>query len=151
MYVGVIKGKSFLSQIVRIFQGGYEYTHVLVLDGNDVYEAKFDFKKSGVQSYDVSELTESVRWFEVAEDVDRAAFRTFLKNQVGKKYDWLGAFGLPFRVKTENKKRWFCSELVFKAFAFAGVDLLENTKAWEVGPRLLLRSPLLKEVDYELF
>lgn len=38
----------------------------------------------------------------------------------------------------------FCSELLMLAFAKAGRPILERCKAWEIPPRDLPRSPLLK-------
>jgi len=41
----------------------------------------------------------------------------------------------------------FCSELVFKSFQVAGINLLENIDADEVSPSKIIESPLLIKIE----
>jgi len=52
--------------------------------------------------------------------------RELAKHQVGKSYDWAAVFSLPFRGDWENKRKWFCSELIAYAFEAAGVPLFRE-------------------------
>lgn len=68
--------------------------------------------------------------------------RTFLDEQVGKKYDFADVLRfLSRRSATENDK-WFCSELALVALRKAGVKLL-NLEPWAASPRDVTISPLL--------
>ncbi len=67
----------------------------------------------------------------------------FAKAQIGKGYDWLGVFRFMDKVPARDNNRWFCSELVHKAVAQAGVRLLERIPSAEVSPMHLGISPLL--------
>jgi uncharacterized protein YycO len=71
-------------------------------------------------------------------------FYAFLESQKGKKYDRAGIFGIAFSVKTENPNKWFCSELIFAAAQYAGIELLKRIEAHKVYPGLIDVSPMLK-------
>ena len=43
---------------------------------------------------------------------DPAAAHRFARKQVGKKYDYMGMIGAPWRSKWDHPHRWYCSELV---------------------------------------
>lgn len=72
----------------------------------------------------------------------------FLEAQLGKPYDWKGVFRFISRPAGKDpmwQEEWFCSELVFAAFAYAGIYLLLRIEAWKVFPGLVVNSPVLKE------
>jgi hypothetical protein len=52
------------------------------------------------------------------------AFWTFLNNEKGKRYDWLGLLCFPLR--SHSNRRWFCSELLVAAIAKAGIHKFER-------------------------
>lgn len=55
-----------------------------------------------------SEYTDwEIRDIEI-KDKDKA--REWLKNQLGKKYDWTALFGIYFRRNWQEDDKWFCSE-----------------------------------------
>jgi hypothetical protein len=72
----------------------------------------------------------------------------FLLKQISynPEYDLKGIFGFATFSDLEDKKKWFCSELVFTAYKYAGVKLLKYIEPYKVSPRLFLLSPLLKKV-----
>jgi hypothetical protein len=72
----------------------------------------------------------------------------FLLKQLSSKreYDLKGIFGFATFSDIEDKKKWFCSELVFTAYKYAGIDLLKYIEPYKVSPRLFLLSPLLKKI-----
>ena len=51
-------------------------------------------------------------------DADKAL--NFARLQVGKPYDYLGAFSVPWRTSWNDLLRWYCSELVEAALAAGG-------------------------------
>jgi len=66
---------------------------------------------------------------------------TWLKEQVGKRYDWLALLRFISRRRWYSNDKWFCSELVFESFRQAGVELLKRCEPWEVSPGRLSQSP----------
>lgn len=76
--------------------------------------------------------------------------RMFLLAQVGKEYDFRAILGMAFSRLDQGKKTnaWFCSELVFYAFALIGKALLRAPlqQADRMTPRDVAISPLAKLV-----
>lgn len=70
----------------------------------------------------------------------------YMLDQVGKKYDYMGVLHFITRKEGNNQKRWFCSELVFKAYQKAGINLLERIHPDKVYPGMLAYSPRLEYV-----
>ena len=79
-------------------------------------------------------------------------FTRFLVAQLGKEYDYGAIVRFLTRepVNRWSKDKWFCSELFFEAALVAGRELLQRCAAWEVPPRDLPRSPLLKFLRTEV-
>jgi uncharacterized protein YycO len=74
----------------------------------------------------------------------RDAAREFLVKQVGRKYDYLGVLGFVFRAPSlHRRKKWFCSELVAEAYAYAAYPLLRSP-SYKVYPGMLAASPMLR-------
>jgi len=150
-YVLASKGISPTSRIIRWWQWGFPYTHIAycldIADCNDpvVIEAWWNGVRKGWFSEVHTPGTEFSVYSVDVSPSQKEKIESFLKEQIGKPYDWLGILGFPLRSrKLERKNRWFCSELVFTAFKQAGVELLKNTHPAEVSPRLFLKSPLLR-------
>ncbi|MBW4089875.1 MAG: hypothetical protein HIU82_02030 [Proteobacteria bacterium] len=68
------------------------------------------------------------------------------RRQVGDPYDWSAIYGMAWRRDWHRPGKWFCSELVARAFEVAGCPLLCSAQMDRVTPRDLLMSPLLREV-----
>jgi len=88
-----------------------------------------------------------VDFFEVigATPEQEAAAEQFCRDQLGKGYDWIGDMHF-ITHRPENpagQQRWFCSELVFAAYASTGILLLRGVPVWKVSPGLLSVSPML--------
>ena len=77
-------------------------------------------------------------------DEDIGVIWDFTREQLGKGYDYWGAFRFLSRDRLPENDRWFCSELVYAACQAAQLELLERVEAWQVSPGLLARSPRLK-------
>jgi len=157
VFIGASKGISLGSKLIRYWQFGFPYTHIFyiidenpfsnnpeiieawhqpILKGGGVYRCKLSQNHTIGTEYTIFSVEVSYSQKQKIEE--------FLKKQIGKKYDFIGLLAFPFRMKKLAKnKRWFCSELIFAAFLFAGVELLKYTEPQEVSPRLLLKSTRL--------
>lgn len=148
-YILASKGKSLPSKIIRWWQFGYPYTHIAyvleLMEDPYVIEAWKGEVRKGFFSAHHTKGTEFAIFSVEVLPSQKEAIEGFLLEQIGKKYDWLGILGFPFRSKNlQDPDRWFCSELVFYAFKQAGVGLLRDTHPSEVSPRLFLKSPFLR-------
>lgn len=109
------------SFITRLFTGASRWSHCAIVDlhHNVVIEAVL-FR--GVVE------TPLVRWldkypsheFVEIECPHPDAAIEFASAQVGKRYDYLGALGAPFRAPWGRNGRWYCSELLESALAAGG-------------------------------
>lgn len=65
--------------------------------------------------------------------------RTFLEDQLGKPYDFRAVAGMAIKALDRGKRdnAWFCSELVYGAFAHVGIQLLREPerRADRITPR----------------
>jgi uncharacterized protein YycO len=140
------KGTSVISKLIR-WQTRSNYSHASLLfpDGTHLESREFV----------------GVRWHKKftpnpGEQVDQFvgpplseqqydAIVRFALEQVQKPYDYtmVARFVSRRQASREESGKWFCSELVYAAYASAGIHLLRDTQPWEVSPGLLGRSPLL--------
>jgi uncharacterized protein YycO len=149
MQIALYKDDStFFGKAVNFFTRG-PYSHCsVVLDDGTVIEAR---PLKGVQ--EVAHIREGVRKGCVIELYDvylspqqKLDIETFLRAQIGKKYDYWSVLMFVFLSNKPRKKdseRWFCSELVFAAFVFGGIALLNNIPAWKVAPMTLATSTIM--------
>jgi uncharacterized protein YycO len=135
------RGRGLISSLIR-WQTRGEYSHVgLLLPDGSVIEA---WQGSGVRKTTLKD------WKGVdAFTVEGASYSqwesaiSFATAQVGKGYDYWGIVRFISRGNMPDNDKWFCSELVFDAFAAAGIPLLARTHGWAVSPGVLALSPLL--------
>lgn len=155
VYVGASKGISFISKLIRYYQFGYPYTHAFYIhDINNLIITEawhLPLRRGGRVYYKApitlnhSKGTEITIYSLNITKEQKEKIEKFLEEQKDKKYDYLGLLSFPFRnCNFNNKKRWFCSELVYAAFLSAGIELLRNVKPCEVDIKTLLSSPLLQ-------
>lgn len=133
---------SVASRLVRVFTWS-NYSHVdFLLDDGRLLGADFD----GVsyRTNDPDKYTHSV----VYEIPDASSdIITIARQEIGKKYDYAGIFGLLHRRDWQDRNKWFCSELVTYCLNRGGYPLLNNSQAyWRITPRDLLKSPYLVKV-----
>jgi len=146
MLVGLHKGKSWLSRLIR-WQTRSQYSHAsAVLLGLDPVTIEA-VEGIGVHKLGFRGFQPDVDYFlaPLTEEQERAAVE-FLEEQIGKPYDWSMVARFISRRQEARKTsgKWFCSELVFAAIKKAGVALLSGCEPWEVSPGLLAKSPLLQ-------
>ena len=139
----LFRGQGWISRAIR-WQTNGDYSHAAIqLPDGQIIEAWH--KPSGVrirprmtnwnnvEAYEVEGMT-SDQWDDAVD---------FLRDQLGKRYDFGGVARFLTRWRKDQDERWFCSELVFAAMKAAGVDLLDRVKASQVSPVVLSFSPLL--------
>ena len=150
VYILLYRGKSLISKLIR-WQTRSIYSHASIyiegegnieawhIGGVRMKDSYCDGHKSGtiidVFSVDLSD-----------EEIEKIV--EYAKSKIGKKYDFRSVFRFLTR-KPQNehdKDKWFCSELVFASFKYAGINLLERIEAWAVSPALLSFSPKMKKV-----
>ena len=149
MRIALYRDNTLINKLIRFFSRG-KFNHASVeLDDRTVIEATLTSgvrrvksladKRSKGTLIDVYDVPLTIEQKKIVED--------FLLDQVGKPYDFWAIFGFVFYQSHEGRKsygKWFCSELVFAAFAKASVPLLSRADAWKVSPVILSYSPLLK-------
>lgn len=103
----------------------------------------------GVISYSLADrIGMSTKWMIYEVDADPHQVWAYLETQLGKPYDWLGCLGIAFHRDWEDDDKWFCSELIAKAFLEAGAPLLNpEIKINRITPEDLLSSPELKRIE----
>lgn len=146
LQIALHRSSGIVSRLIRWQQRG-EWSHAsVVLRSGAVIESR---EFIGVRQ--LPRLTaakgEFIQVFNVeCTDEQADAIEAFLLKQIGKRYDYPMVFGFVSRSGTEGQQsggKWFCSELAFAAFRFAGINLLARIEPWEVSPPHLSYSPLL--------
>jgi uncharacterized protein YycO len=117
-------GNDLESWAIRSFQRAWP-THVdYVLEDGQLLGARFP---DGVQvrPSDYMKFTRTERVDIVVPYFKETAFKTFIKEQVGKPYDWLAIISFSCIVACNRNWRqedaWFCSELIAAAFEYSGI------------------------------
>lgn len=146
----LFKGGDPISWVVQ-WQTRSIYSHVALLepDGRYCVESfpgegvrrrvltEADWKR--IDAYDVKGMTPE-RWNFAIQ---------YCLNQAGMGYDWWSVLRFVSKRTAKENKKWFCSELVHKALAEAGVRLLERIPSSEVAPAHIAISPLLEAATEE--
>lgn len=149
MIIALHRGKSLVGRLIR-WQSRGPYSHAaIVLHDGEVYESR---EFIGVHSLPHTPVVkgERVDFYEVfTTPVQDDIIVSFLKSQLGKQYDYLAIARFITREAMPHwdKKKWFCSELVFYAFQQAGINLLDRIEPWAVSPNQLSTSPLLRGIS----
>lgn len=147
--IAAYKGISWFSRLTR-FANWSEYSHVSWVDPEH-YE--IEAWSSGVRrlplAYSAHTPGTVVELYDThLTQGELDGIREFLSRQVGKPYDWRGAMHFVTRrpERAADQDRWFCSELVFAAFAAVRRNLLLRIPAWKVSPAMVVYSPLLDRI-----
>jgi uncharacterized protein YycO len=147
LYIGAFKGKGFISKLIKWRTGG-EYSHIGVfLDNKYWIDAYFT---RGVKKliYKPDQNGIEVDIYKVELKTENEV-RKFLSKQIGKNYDLRAVLNIGVCHK-ENRKlsnKWMCSELVYAALLKDGINIFNDTAAWEVDPNMLMRSTVFRYLE----
>jgi len=130
-------GTSFFDRCVAWWDN--DPTHVAIKYGEEKIEAK-PFKgvrKVHWRLYSPYSKVVVCKLKHITDEQSKIVW-SWLEEQVGKGYDYLGIFGFVISdPKIENPKRWFCSELSEAAFQRAGIILTPTSEyPSEVSPSM---------------
>lgn len=116
------------------------WSHVALVDDFTVIEAT---AKHGVRRAPLGELIAHASRFALVDlpCVDPAAAIAAAASQIGKPYDWSGAFGVGLHRDWQEDDAWFCSELVAWAFEVTQQPLLRAEVVRRVTPQHLWMLP----------
>lgn len=148
--IALYKSRSLISRAIQLFTWS-EYSHASYVRDDGSLEVE-SWWRGGVQAHGtLGEMhgEAEVDLFRVAVTVEQTRqIEEFLFSQLGRAYDLHGVAHFISRhgPHAGDQERWFCSELVFAAYAAAGIELLSRIPAWKVSPALLGCSPLLSFV-----
>src|SRR6056300_1291251 len=138
----LFRGKGLLSTLIRWKTNSiYSHAAILLPDGKTIIESwqgagvrkKIMTDWKYVDAYNIDLTNEQIGYIV-----------SYLESKVGYKYDYLGALGIALNKPYQKKSRYFCFELVFEAFQYIGIKLLNRTVARECTGSLLMRSHYLK-------
>jgi len=74
----------------------------------------------------------------------REKFYNYIYSKIGVKYDYKAILGFLLRMNIESRKGLFCSEFAYEACKKASIDVLLRIKPYQVSPKLLYISPVVK-------
>lgn len=136
-------GVSFFSRLIRR-RTRSDVSHVSVSTPTGrTFEAvpgKGVVDQQGLDRYHTPGTRISIYRFEVPHTAALDGL-IFLREQVGKKYDWGGILGFVFLKDLAKANKWFCSELVQQFSIMVGRPLLERREPHKVDPTDLRMSP----------
>ena len=158
---GLFKGISWKSRLIIFLSWRLKkYSHASEINdfsgeqieawmtgGKHWWSGKVRWNKSYHVGHTPGTRIDLYRFIGIRADQEEGIWK-FLVKQVGKEYDWHGIWGFVRRKLTENPLKWFCSELVFSAYAHEGLVLLKNILPCQVTPPTLVTSPLYEYVGF---
>jgi len=138
------KGSNWLDRLagklISVWTGSkYAHSEILIPDDYGVlymYSATAMTDGGGVlKKLAPSYSQEKWDMIDVSLSMDELAdMRSFLDEQVGKKYDWTGiVFSMVLNLNKHNPNRWFCSELCGEALMRASL-IHDNVSAQSLHP-----------------
>lgn len=161
LYFGASQGTSIVASIIKWFQWGDKNTHVFFIPSDterldlrnnpNIIEAwHLPLLKGGAvrEGFYLTLHPEATPFNIYSVKVTDSQHELFHKNirlRLGQKYDLLGILGfLTKNIRTEDKDRAFCSELLIDELYRVGCMIFINTPSQTVSPGSFLTSPKLK-------
>lgn len=149
----ISKRSGPISKLIKILTNS-DYSHAALYIGNNC------FVESDWGGVHVSHIS---KYYDTPYDIYKPKKITheqqkivteWSKGQIGKGYDLLGILGIAVTItgltKTnlfDNKRRFWCSELVQDAYMNAGINLVDDKNSVLVSPGDLAKSDLLYKVN----
>jgi hypothetical protein len=124
------------SLVIGIAAGSHQFSHAMAILGGDMaYEASMTHGCRVGTEIELMDGVAAYRDMRVwVPDLVGAIY--FAESQAGKKYDWLGAIGIPFTYSEDwsDDSKWWCSDLVFAILLAGGVRLFDPAVMKRVRP-----------------
>ena len=139
------------------------YSHVAVCVAPEMNLAIESMAGGGVRARDIREIKEGYDVYRIKENyaysLDKAI--SYHVNKLNRKYDYFGVIflgilkilakiGLPLKNKANNwqiEKDYFCSELCYEAFDFAGLDIVPDVSEADItSPGDIAKSAVVEQV-----
>jgi len=123
------------SLCVGLAAGSRQFSHAITIIEGRAYEASMTH---GCREGTIAELMAGIVAYRDMKvwvpDLDAAT--AFAKAQSGKKYDWLGAIGIPLTYSEDwaDDSRWWCSDLVFATVLAGGTRMFDPAVMKRVRP-----------------
>jgi uncharacterized protein YycO len=167
LQIAAYRGKSLVSKLIR-WQTRSVYSHIAVHFTEDVWVERghgsrliaagsvIEAWKGGVRlakslsdAHEPGTVVDLFNYHEPLTPAEEMIGAEFLLSQLGKDYDYAAIVRFLTREPAERwevnrKTKWFCSELAFEMSLVMSRNLLERCAAWEIPPRDVPRSPILK-------
>ena len=124
-----------LSLAVGVCAGSRQFSHSVTIIGDRAYEASM---VHGCRAGTVDQLMKGIVVYRdmpvIVPDIDAA--RAFAEDQVGKGYDFAGAFGIPltYSVDWSDDSKWWCSDYTFATVLAGGTRLFDPAMVKRVRP-----------------
>lgn len=112
------------------------WSHCALVVGDEVIESAMF---AGVRRRPLAELIAASSAHSIVDlpVQDAAAVVAAAESQIGRSYDWAGALGLALRRGWQDRRAWFCSELVAWAADAAGSPWFRRNRIGRVTPEHL--------------
>lgn len=124
-----------ISLAVGVAAGSRQFSHSITIIGERAYEASMTH---GCRAGPVDQLMKGIVVYQdmpvVVPDIEAA--RAFAEAQVGKRYDFAGAVGIPltYSVDWTDDSKWWCSDLTFAILLAGGLRLFDPAVMKRVRP-----------------
>ena len=131
------KNNGLISRIVCFFTRS-DWSHV------DIYDPDTDTVIGaeagiGVREKTLDELlmSSSKNMMVTFENLNSKKPLAYARSKLGAGYDWMACIGFVTKAMLENPQKYFCSELISKAFAYGGYPIVLDERHIKVSPDLI--------------
>jgi uncharacterized protein YycO len=140
------KGNGLVSRVIKRTTRS-EYSHV-ALQLNELHIIETDYKSPLLITHRYWTNTEYDAYRVELTATQKKLIRDYMYARLGSRYDFLHFFSRFFNTVfgtrvIKRKGRFNCDEIIYEAFLYAGIDLLDGRA---LTPDALARSPHLRKV-----
>ena len=109
------------SWLIRLGSWWGPWSHCAVVDREWIIECRADAGRVKMERLDFALKRASAHAIVLVQCPDPERAIEWARSTVGQRYDWGGAFGIPFRQRQlGDEAKWYCSEHVEAALAVGG-------------------------------
>jgi hypothetical protein len=124
---------SFFGKLIKFYTKS-NYYHAEIIIGNTWYSSNSD--EGGVSIHQLRKLNNNYDYFEIKIDPEHISKGIqFLLSQRNASYDWTGIlFSQFFKINIENRKKWFCSEIVCGTLKAMNEEKVKYLRCADIAP-----------------